>query len=292
MINADNLVSQDSNGSSGTGHEDSGPEHRLDRHVDEQPGPSNSIPSGGVATLAATSSTSNVQDNSDNNTPTSAQERTIAPYKLCILKDKVRERDIVEILRDIDARTYLESTEYNRESGIVDRKRTEHDYARSKSKAKMYSMADRSAGVGRSVTSSTNAANRRREERDRLNHARSQNAGSRQTSNGQPRRRYIMRDDDEEEVNANAEDNDEDELDTSDCSLDESDFSSSVRKLKSIVCTKQEPKIVRSFLLPIVISIHYFYTSLRNLQQKFPRNILIGGRVIQTSLILLNTKSS
>ena len=221
LINADNLVSQDSNGSSGTGHEDSGPEHRLDRHVDEQPGPSNSIPSGEVAPLAATSSTSNVQDSSDSNTNTSRQEKTIAPYKLCILKDHVREREIVEILRDIDAKAWLESSEYNRESGIVDRKRTEHDYAKHKTKAKAYS--------------STNTANRRREERNRLNHDRTQNTSSRQTSNGQPRRRYLMRDDDEEEENANAEDNDEDELNTSDCSLDESDFSASVRKLKTIV---------------------------------------------------------
>jgi len=235
LINADNLVSQDSNGSSGTGHEDSGPEHRLDRHVDEQPGPSNSIPSGEVAPLAATSSTSNVQDSSDSNTHISGQGRTIAPYKLCILKDHVREREIVEILRDIDTRAWLESSEYNKESGILDRKRTEHDYARPKTKAKAYSMAERSSGGGRSVSSSTNAANRRREERERLNHDRTQNASSRQTSNGQPRRRYLMRDDDEEEENANAEDNDEDELDTSDCSLDESDFSSSVRILKAVI---------------------------------------------------------
>ena len=86
LINADNLVSQDSNGSSGTGHEDSGPEHRLDRHADEQPGPSNSIPSGEVSPVATTSPTSNVRDRTDNNTSTSGLGRADVPYKLCILK--------------------------------------------------------------------------------------------------------------------------------------------------------------------------------------------------------------
>ena len=60
LIHADNLVSQDSNGSSGTGQEDSGPEHRLDRHTDEQPGPSSEPASSGMTQQADTSSSSNI----------------------------------------------------------------------------------------------------------------------------------------------------------------------------------------------------------------------------------------
>ena len=229
LINADNLVSQDSNGSSGTGHEDSGPEHRLDRHDDEQPGPSNAIPSSGMSPHARTSSSGNDPNETNDNSSTNGQGRVIAPYKLCILKNHICEREIEESLRDIEVRTWLESTEYNRESGIIYRKRSEHDYARPKTKSKAHLNAERSVGSGRNGISSANISGRRREERERHNHNREQNASSRHASNGPPRRRYLMRDDDEEEENANAEDNDEDELDTSDCSLDESDFSSSVR---------------------------------------------------------------
>ena len=227
LINADNLVSQDSNGSSGTGHEDSGPENRLDRHVDEQPGPSNSTISSTVSPQTGPSSSNNDENRIDINVRGSGSEKPAAPYKLCILNKDICEKEIEECLKNIATRTKVESIQYNRESGINDRKRTEHDYARSKSRNKSNLATDRSSGSGRNFHSGNNATGRnRREERERSHHDR-ENRISRPTSNEQPRRRYLMRDDDDED-NANAEDHDEDELDTSDCSLDESDFSSSV----------------------------------------------------------------
>ena len=231
IINADNLVSQDSNGSSGTGHEDSGTEHRLDRHADEQPGPSNAIPSSGIAAQAETSSSNNIRNSSTGSTITIEVAKTTVPYKLCILKDDICKREIEKSLKDVYIRSRFESMEYNKESGITDYKRSKHDYAKSKGKSKTYSTSDRSVENVRHVPSSTNEASRaRRDDRDRTNRNREQNQASRPTSNGQPRRRYLMRDDDDEEDNANAEDNDDDQLDTSDCSLDESDFSSSVSR--------------------------------------------------------------
>ena len=62
-----------------------------------------------------------------------------------------------------------------------------------------------------------------------------------------------MRDDDDEE-NVNAEDHDEDELDTSDCSLDESDFSSSVSYLNVLFVILYQIKVTRyiyTALIPI-----------------------------------------
>ena len=227
IINEDNIVSQDSNGSSGTGQEDSGPEHRLDRHADDQPGPSNNVPPNEMAQQTEPASSIRVQNSDGTSTTTTDQSRKVIPYKLCILKYNVCSRVIEESLNDFDSRTRLECIEYYRESGLTGRKRSEHDYARPKGKSKSQYLYDRSASSGRNVSAITNSADRvRREDRDRSNRDH-----VRPVSNGQPRRRYLMREDDEEDENANAEDNDDDELDTSDCSLDESDFSSSVSQL-------------------------------------------------------------
>lgn len=226
LINADNLVSQDSNGSSGTGHEDSGPEHRLDRHIDEQPGPSSTSMHRAISPQAGPSSSNNNDTSNISEVQSNGSENPTAPYKLCILKDGICAKEVQENLKNIVTRTKVESIQYNRESGIVDRKRTEHDYARSKARIKSYSSSDRLTGSGRNGPSGNSTTRNRREERERSNLDRD-NRTSRPNSQEQPRRRYLMREDDEED-NANAEDQDEDELDTSDCSLDESDFSSSV----------------------------------------------------------------
>ena len=230
IINEDNIVSQDSNGSSGTGQEDSGPEHRLDRHADDQPGPSNNVRPSEMAQSTEPASSIRVQNSDGTSTTTSDQSRKNIPYKLCILNYNVCRRVIEENLNDFESRTRLECAEYYRESGLTDRKRSEHDYARPKGKSKSQYLYDRSASSGRNVSAITNSADRvRREDRDRSNRDH-----VRPVTNGQPRRRYLMREDDEEDENANAEDNDDDELDTSDCSLDESDFSSSVSLFMAI----------------------------------------------------------
>ena len=232
LIYADNLVSQDSNGSSGTGQEDSGPEHRLDTHADDQPGPSSGSRDSRIAQQGGASLRSNIQNRSASGNSNDTPARHSVPYKLCILKDDICVREVEEGLKDIEMRSKLELSQYNTESGNIDFERTEHDYARPKSKIKKNSNAARSIGE-RSTSTNTNVFNRaRREERERLERERDENESSlpNRTDNSQPRRRYLMRDDDDDEENANAEDNDVDELDTSDCSLDESDFSSSVRK--------------------------------------------------------------
>ena len=242
LINADNLVSQDSNGSSGTGQEDSGPENRLDRHVDELPGPSNSTLSSTMSPQAGPSSSNNDENRTDDSVRGSGLEKSTAPYKLSILKKDICAKEIEECLKNIATRTKVETIQYNRESGISDRRRTEHDYSRSKSRNKSNLSSERSSGNGRNSLSGNNASSRnRREERERSNHDR-ENRTSRPTSNEQPRRRYLMRDDDDEE-NVNAEDHDEDELDTSDCSLDESDFSSSVSYLNVLFVILYQIKI-------------------------------------------------
>ena len=231
LINADNLVSQDSNGSSGTGHEDSGPENRVDRHADEQPGPSSSSAPRVMSPQAGPSTSTNNDNRMRSDEGGGSTEKPLAPYKLCILKDDVCVKEVQEALKNTATRTKLESIQYNKESGIPDRRRTEHDYARSKSRNKSHSTAERLNTSARNGSiGNANAARIRREERERPNHNRD-NRTSRPSNNEQPRRRYLMREDDDEEDNANAEDQDEDELDTSDCSLDESDFSSSVCKL-------------------------------------------------------------
>ena len=231
LINADNLVSQDSNGSSGTGHEDSGPENRVDRHADEQPGPSSSSVPRMMSPEAGPSTSTNNDNRIGSNEGGGSTEKPVAPYKLCILKDDVCVKEVQEALKNIATRTKVESIQYNKESGIPDRRRTEHDYARSKSRNKNHSTAERLNTSGRNgATGNANATRIRREDRERTTHDRD-NRAYRPNNNEQPRRRYLMRDDDDEEDNANAEDQDEDELDTSDCSLDESDFSSSVCSL-------------------------------------------------------------
>ena len=146
--------------------------------------------------------------------------------RMCILKENICAREVEENLNNIFTRTRVESIQYNKESGIHDKKRSEHDYAKIKSRNRNHSTAERLNSIGRNSSSVNSSANRvRREDRERSTHDRD-NRSSR-PDNDRPRRRYLMRDDDEED-NANAEDQDEDELDTSDCSLDESDFSSSV----------------------------------------------------------------
>ena len=89
IINEDNIVSQDSNGSSGTGQEDSGPEHRLDRHADDQPGPSNNVPPNEMAQQTEPASSIRVQNSDGTSTTTTDQSRKVIPYKLCILKNNV-----------------------------------------------------------------------------------------------------------------------------------------------------------------------------------------------------------